>query len=452
MSPGAARATVPLASGRPRTPGHFGLFVRYCAGFVAAYMVVISLGGALSMSIPTLDEYDHARYVQAQVSGTHHLLALRFAQTPPARWPALREEVQRGFAYPIELVTLQSTRRVLKASQFQHLQDGAVVLRADARKSYQRLSGSDQVLVLGDFNDYPMPPAPWYASDLVHVLVLLFNAVIAVALPLYFLLYRVWRDVYVLGAAALAIHDGRLHADIPPTRTRLVHPLQQSLQAMASRLRALMDAQRILSDAVAHEVRTPLARMRFGMEMLREATSQRERERELDGVLGDIARLERLTEAGVGYSRIGCMQRVERAPVMLDALFDQVLSAQTPPHPIQCSIRIQPEIHLWANREALQLALRNLVGNALRFARSRVRLTASCEGGWVILSVDDDGDGVDIGQRDKIFAPYVQLHAHADGFGLGLAIVRVVAEKHGGEADVRRSALGGAQFRLLLPP
>lgn len=420
--------------------------------FVAVYLLLIAGGIALWAAVPGADRIDEEFYLHAHVQGTHRLIAARFATTASADWPDLREHLQRDFAYPVRLLGLDAASAALTATQQVALHDGAVVIDSNHNRSYQRLAGSDQVIALGDFYTYAPPAVPWYDSDAMHYAVMLLNVVMAVAVPLYFLVYRVWRDVYALGRVTLAIQDGRLDVAIPAVRTRLVQPLQEALQGMASRLRTLMDAQRILADAVAHEIRTPLARMRFGVEMLREADDQPERDRQQEGLLLDISQLERLTEAGVGYSRIGRLPRVQRAPLQVGELFAQVMDAQPPPQRgVQLRSEIDPGISLRANREALQLALRNLLGNALRFAHHHVRLSATREGDWVVLAVDDDGRGVGVLQRDQIFVPYVQLHPHADGFGLGLAIVRVVAEKHGGRADVVQSPLGGARFRLLLP-
>jgi len=108
------------------------------------------------------------------------------------------------------------------------------------------------------------------------------------------------------------------------------------------------------------------------------------------------------------------------------------------------------------DRESLMLALRNLVANALDWSppggRVELRIVADEEG--VHITVDDQGPGVPESERARIFLPFERGPARPDGrlgYGLGLALVRTVAELHHGSVEVTNSPLGGASFRLDLP-
>jgi len=440
----------------PPQPGHFRVFLSYCLPFVLVYLALLLSGMWLWSGLAFWGEAEEdSVHWRAQAQGTHALLQHRYAGTARAQWPALTAQLQRGFAYPLRLQPLEQTaaRGELTATQATALRRGELVVSRSRTMSYQRLAGSNQVVVLGSFLDYPEPEPTWQetAEQVLHLTVLLLNIMLALALPLYFLVYRVWADVYALGGVARTLREGPAHAGIPTVRTRLVRPLQEALRTLSARLQVLLEGQRILADAVAHEIRTPLARMRFGVEMLRDAGCDHEREQLLDGILGDVLRLEQLAEAGIDYSRIGRMQRIDGERIGVRALFQQLRKAACVPPAVAITLRGTEVGVLHANRAALQLALRNLLGNALRHARSQVQLGAERSGRWLVLAVDDDGPGVAAALRERIFQPYVQLRPHDEGFGLGLAIVRVIAEKHGGHADVVDSALGGARFRILLP-
>jgi two-component system OmpR family sensor kinase len=101
-------------------------------------------------------------------------------------------------------------------------------------------------------------------------------------------------------------------------------------------------------------------------------------------------------------------------------------------------------------------ALLNLLRNSTRYARRAISLSA-CLGpaGALVLIVDDDGPGIPLAERARIFEPFHRLDAsrdrHTGGFGLGLAIVRRVALVHGGEVRLEESASGGARFLITLP-
>lgn len=104
---------------------------------------------------------------------------------------------------------------------------------------------------------------------------------------------------------------------------------------------------------------------------------------------------------------------------------------------------------------ALAQVVRNLVDNAARHARSTLRLGGAATPAWVALSVADDGSGVGVKDRERVFERFVRLdeaRARDDGgSGLGLAIVREVAQAHGGSAGVEESEDGGARFVVRLP-
>ncbi len=104
----------------------------------------------------------------------------------------------------------------------------------------------------------------------------------------------------------------------------------------------------------------------------------------------------------------------------------------------------------------MELALSNLLANADRYARQRVRVSVASAGGENLLRVEDDGEGIPEAQREDVFRAFRRLDTRRNqevgGHGLGLAIVARVAALHGGNASVTTSAeLGGAEFRVTWP-
>jgi len=430
--------------------GHFRLFLRYCLGFVLAYFVLIACGLYLWA---TLTEQGEDQQVRTQLQGIHHLLHARYADTPKADWPQLTRLLQTQFAYPLRVMTLAEAPHALDLPSLKHLDQGGLVLSPDGHFSYQRLPGATQVLVLGDFSEPEQADVAWYDSERVDTAVMISIFIVAIALPLYFLVYRLWRDVYALGHMALAIQQGELAVAAPAVGTHLVRPLREALSSMATQLQDVMEGQRILSQAVAHETRTPLARMRFALAMMQIGDEDPEGAELLDGLKTDVARLEQLAAAGVTYAQFGRSPRVATHRLDVAQLFEalgQRFPAAGDRSPRLC---FQPphQRTLVANRDALMLALGNLIGNARRHAVGQVVVSLHVAGSGLVIAVDDDGPGVAPADRERIFQPYVQLQRHPDGFGLGLALVHIIATKHGGSADVCDSVLGGARFRLLLP-
>ncbi|HPP97831.1 MAG TPA: ATP-binding protein, partial [Ottowia sp.] len=95
--------------------------------------------------------------------------------------------------------------------------------------------------------------------------------------------------------------------------------------------------------------------------------------------------------------------------------------------------------------------LGNLIDNAAKWARSRVRVDVRREGGLLCFTVDDDGPGVPDSERARMFERGVQLDERRPGAGLGLDIVRTLAETYGGSVEALESPLGGLRMRLCLP-
>jgi signal transduction histidine kinase len=95
--------------------------------------------------------------------------------------------------------------------------------------------------------------------------------------------------------------------------------------------------------------------------------------------------------------------------------------------------------------------LGNLLDNACKWARARVRLTCSKEREQVVIAVDDDGPGIEPSMREAVMRRGVRADEAAQGSGLGLAIVRDLAEIYGGSISLEESPMGGVRARLTLP-
>lgn len=392
-------------------------------------------------------------YLTTQVSGTLALIRQRFDATPVEQWPKVANHLSAQFAYPVTLLGWKQAEAELDAARRQRLEAGQVVAVADRGTylAYRRLAGGRQVIRLGPLDDMKIWGLRLDSVDMLTTIVLTALVLLGIALPLFVAIHRVWRDLHAIGAIAERLSAGDLHARHHGGRdtTSLVRPLAEALNRMAARNQRLIEGQRILTTAVSHEIRTPLARMRFALEMLPPAE---ERDNSLlEGLEQDVARLEQITRAGLSYARLGWQPVPSLETVPVDALFYAVAEQAPAPSHLGFECTHPPGLFLQGDREALLLALRNLVVNAFRHARCRVRLEAVRRADGVTIYVDDDGPGVPPECRDDLFLPFRRQAADDEGLGLGLALVRVVADRHGASSEFLASPWGGARVRLHFP-
>ncbi|HDS1365651.1 TPA: HAMP domain-containing protein [Stenotrophomonas maltophilia] len=433
-----------------RTPsamrGHAFHFLRYGIGFLVAHLLLIVLG--LWAWDALLEDRTEAGLL-AEMRGTHALLQHRFAETPREQWPTLARELDADFAYALRMVPLAEAMKALPASQRPPFSNGRVQIDLEHMRSLQRIGDSDYAVMLGPL-DEALPDEGWQDSEVSGVAILLLILMVAVALPMYVMVYRLWRDVSQLAQAARQMRDGQLDTRAPRAGTALVRPLANAFNHMAEQLQQLLESQRVLAQAVAHEVRTPLARMRFGLADLEDTALDEIQRDALGGLRTDVDRLQHLTDAGVEYAALGRCHQLTRQRLQLAALVRGVV-AQFAPLPMPIQQMLSPAGLVNVNRHMLELALRNLLGNALRYARRQIRIASTVNDGWLCLQVEDDGPGIAPELRGQVLQPYVRLDPGSPGFGLGLALVQVVADKHGGQVEVTDSELGGACIRLHLP-
>ncbi|MFD7408053.1 sensor histidine kinase [Streptomyces sp. NPDC059866] len=202
---------------------------------------------------------------------------------------------------------------------------------------------------------------------------------------------------------------------------------------------------RFVADA-SHELRSPIASLRTQLEV---AAAHPEL-LDLDGAVEDTVRLQRLAADLLLLARLDAGERpIGDARADLAALAREEAAGRE-------NVTVRAEsLEVAGSRGQLGRVLANLLDNAQRHARSAVTVVVRREGDRAVLQVADDGDGVPAADRERIFERFVRLDAARSrdegGAGLGLAIARDVATRHGGTLTVQDAPAGGAQFELRLP-
>lgn len=208
-----------------------------------------------------------------------------------------------------------------------------------------------------------------------------------------------------------------------------------------------------LAASFAHEVRNPLTGVRSLAQRLSEdEVDDPTRRRYAEVIVREVGRVERIVADLLGVSRRGAARRPETGPTEIASLFDDLRILLTP-RADRSSVELRAsarDVLVSASRESLAQVLLNLLLNAIEHspAGGRVELDASTEGDSAVLAVRDQGPGIPPGDRERVFEPLVSLRG---GSGLGLAVVRRIANESGWTVDVADAPGGGAEFRLRVP-
>jgi signal transduction histidine kinase len=238
-------------------------------------------------------------------------------------------------------------------------------------------------------------------------------------------------------------------------RTTQVRSLARNLDDMSARVSQLIQSQKEMTAALSHEMRTPLARVRFAVAVLEGEVDAR-LHLQLRAVSNDVQQIDDLISDMLDYARLDhpglrmdC-QSVAVAPWLAHVL------ATCPPHERIVNVRHEGLETLWMEPRLMELALSNLLANALRYARRNVSIELARDKGLCRMVVEDDGEGIPEDRRASVFHAFTRLDTSRNrdtgGFGLGLAIVARVAMLHRGRVSAASStSLGGARLALEWP-
>ena len=271
-----------------------------------------------------------------------------------------------------------------------------------------------------------------FSVDLVHVFILL------LLLFLFWLSRNVFRDVETLRQNALKeVALGRLPA-FQLSKKSYLKPLAQSLSRMNQTIEDLNTLQREMADTVCHDIKTPLARLRFIMLRLENQlpdTDSTQIKRNLQEIEDNVYDYLRLAQKGF-RSELELTQL--ELPTLLSELIDKF--AANSEH--QLSLRPTPALTIQADKKLLQRALSNLLSNALRYCHGHVWVEINTDGSNCLIDIIDDGAGWNTNE---------QVSDGVSHHGIGLAIVARVASQHGGYFSRFNRKEGGAVAQLCLP-
>ncbi len=272
---------------------------------------------------------------------------------------------------------------------------------------------------------------------------------IAVALATYPIIRRLTRRLEKLQQGVEQWGQGNLSARVPVAGSDEVAFLARRFNNAAERVEQLVQAHKSLLANASHELRSPLTRIRMGLELMGSTPSATFR----DEISRNIAELDQLIDEILLASRLDAQEADIGTVEMVD--FVGLAAEECARTGAELELADDgPEVEAPGVAKLVRRAVRNLLENARRYTQGKVTALVRVEGDRAVVRVCDRGPGVPPELRERIFEPFYRLPGASEregGVGLGLALVRSIATRHGGTAYCEGREGGGAVFVLALP-
>jgi two-component system osmolarity sensor histidine kinase EnvZ len=421
-------------------------------------LLLVAVVGLVALTTFLLFNRDRAALLASQFNDTKlvQMKALR-AALEGADGPSRRETLARlGREYGVRIVP-ESERPTIGVATMgpamrsleERLRDGLgqeteVRIAPRARQLFVHIqAGSD-----GYWVGFPLPPRQQAEDIPTRVLALAAAVILLVLLAAFAFARYLARPLHELKFAVERVGRGETPEPLPESGTSEIAAVNRGFNAMIASLRQIERDRALMLAGVSHDLRTPLARLRLGIELQPADEATRE------GMVADIEEMDRIIAQFLDFARddaatgaepidinrelAHCVDRYARAG-------RDVRIAPGPP----ALVRIKPA--------AVSRVASNLIDNGLAYGRPPLEVTTTLREGEVLLDVADRGDGIARADVERLKQPFTRAGEArtrddgAAGAGLGLAIVDRIARLHGGRFDLLPRTGGGTIARVVLP-
>lgn len=388
------------------------------------------------------------------VTATAFFMLNELGRLPSSKRQAAFDALRAKFNY--DVYRLQRDSLGLDSRQLDRLSRGESIVvlntqygRGLALETYAPWGGTTDVLALGPIEFFDPYPAHIAALVLATTLLLMALAVMAIIRGLA-------RRLVDLQDKVDAIKPESLAKENKVTNTDVISELNQKIQDMAARIKRLLDEKAYMIRAVSHDLRTPISKIHFRLEVLSQKLG--EDDTLLKGCQNDLKQLNLLIDELLTYEKLSTHQPLESKSVDLPALLSEQIDDIKLVHP---TLTISVEDNsldariVKGNHVLLRRLFENLLNNAARYANQHIKVHIEKIDALLQVTIDDDGQGIDEANIPNLFEPFFRAEASRNsafgGYGLGLAIVKQVAAQHDATITASNNADGGASFTLHIP-
>ncbi|WP_409524214.1 HAMP domain-containing sensor histidine kinase [Nitrincola sp. MINF-07-Sa-05] len=414
--------------------------------FISTWLFSSITMGLLIYGLMTVNERRHGRdlYEERLLSQAQTLIERYESGDSSSR--SSRNEGHRRQRFPLQILDVETGQRLIELRR--PLPEGPkvrLVYESDAGRQYQILA--------------PMPDDQFHLQRLLQFGASLQMIMVAVVAALVALLtsFLVVRPVNQLRQHARALHDQqnlstRAEGHLSSRRDE-IGELAREFNLMAAFVEKTLTGQQRLLQDVSHELRAPLARLQVAAGLVEQQLGGSHRS--IDQINRECEQLNHLIEELLSLSRLeqesGQVEPCHLMPILESLVADAQLTH--PEHEVLFSID-PPGLSCSLNEALLRRALGNALGNALKHTPvgSLVEILARHDGNHLLLSVVDNGPGVDKSLLKTLFNPFVRgQHNPSDGYGLGLSILQRAVQHMGGSVNATNRSEGGFELAMKIP-
>ncbi len=425
-------------------------FLRFYIGVTFALLVSLSV-----VAIIFDNQYklavaeDHIRMTKA----VNHMLTLDLQAQPSEKWPVIITDAQAEQPFEINIVNLTE----LPLSQQQQIQSTGLLVQVESGLV------RDEVTVFYPLlnTDKAITYTPKINLNVQYnyiALAIIIMLLIGFAVAVYLLARPIIRHVNQLIDTSLAIGSGKLRSRADESAPVPLNRLAIAINQMAAQLEELVSGQEIMTGAASHELRTPISRLRFAVDMTETIDEQRQLKAHVAEMSGDIDNLESLVNELLTYSKFRNHQtELEIQRLRLNPILQRLRSELQPLQPAtNIQLECPADLYVLACQSSLSRAVSNLIRNAQHYGNSKILLQAKqLQMGETSITVEDDGPGIPEESHSVVTQPFYRIDVsrcrETGGFGLGLAIVHRIITLHNGAFSIGKSRFGGAAITLRLP-
>nr|WP_241486936.1 ATP-binding protein [Vibrio coralliirubri] len=331
-------------------------------------------------------------------------------------------------------------------------QQGRDVYYHDEYFLWLRLVGSDELYELSKNKDSYLRKQIKFENRLIWVF-----AITGFAFSGLFLVWRIKRRLNNLEMATVAFSHGDLLERASEKNSIKLGTLNRSFNVMADKIRDLINSNKSLTNAVAHELRTPIFRIQWQAELLSDLAPTEQQSKAIARILADTEEMEDMVDELLYYARLerGGFELLKQ-PIDANEWLNERFSIwekETTLDLIKVPLKVPASFYV--DLKLFNRAVDNIVRNAFKFADTKIVVELWYTDNEFVIEIHDDGKGVEAEHWPYLFDPFYSANAARNkgktGHGLGLAIVKQVCDRHRAHVTVGESYLDGACFALSFP-